>query len=982
MSVDLKGIFGNRIKIDSKVRSILGVFFNQDSQEVTDYMPSYQRNYVWDDEKATYFIESIFLGTEIPPLVYYKTVTDEAIRNEVIDGRQRYQSILRFINGDLRLRKNGLQRLGEVEELVGKNFDELTPHYQNLFKETRIRVIEFRFVTEHTTEEEERLKREIFQRYNTGITPLKNFDIYRAQYYYNGLNSYLKHELQDDNFFDNLLSRVLRMEKDKLEQKAMKIRELLVLNRIPIKYYAIQKQKVIRKYFELMSDQITEEETKDVVEDFKRRLRLIGQIEQQFVEASVPYNRLLGECLYWAISIVEMEKGKDVEVDMFMLDHIVDYFKDYIEKFTTVRSSFVSILVERYECTADFFSKEYDCNFNLYLYNNENFKRANKATVLISDKPLSFDELRINKPEPTSVEVSELLLNINSDRFLIRPPYQRNEVGNRKKSSAIIESLLLGVMLPPIFVFKREDGVSEVIDGQQRLLSILGYIGKPYKDEQGREQYSKQNEYALDLKDGGILKDLHGKRFSDLKVGERNKIMSSDLWVIDIRESQNKEFDPVDMFVRLNTKPYPIAKDSFEMWNSFASRMLIDTIKDATSHNEKWFYLRKNNDRMDNENLFTTLAYFQYCYRQRGNAEGEIVPSHSLELYKIEHRINCRFRLRSDITKLMMYEDTEDFIYAINSLEFGFVRNVKTILMDDETKNNSALLAKRLDSLLNFDGSKRTQMMIYVLWILLHDLSNRKIASHQKEAFNQVKNIVAMFANSSDVEPFKEAVKAFRSEYESLESDVEFQLDEVADVLDYHDDGTKKEVEMVVDLMVNPQRRFNVQHVQGELPLQKHQIGVKLHRSGIAPRYVESILKSRWFYHFCSSSKTSTPIRRSLVHEFDIPFVDKSVQAQLSKLLTYTETATGLERDYFERILDLTVYEQVFLEQFQESHVNVLSIVEQLPDLSEEPDENKRKLIMKEEFSKQSRPDTEMALMLLRSIDLAIVRKIEEFYSV
>ena len=101
-------------------------------------MPSYQRNYVWDDEKATYFIESIFLGTEIPPLVYYKTVTDEAIRNEVIDGRQRYQSILRFINGDLRLRKNGLQRLGEVDELVGKNFDELTPHYQNIFKETRI----------------------------------------------------------------------------------------------------------------------------------------------------------------------------------------------------------------------------------------------------------------------------------------------------------------------------------------------------------------------------------------------------------------------------------------------------------------------------------------------------------------------------------------------------------------------------------------------------------------------------------------------------------------------------------------------------------------------------------------------------------------------------------------------------------------------------------------------------------------------------
>lgn len=83
MSVDLKSIFGSRIQIGSKLRSIMGVFFNQDSQEVTDYKPSYQRNYVWDDEKATYFIESIFLGTEIPPLVYFKTITDEAIKNEI-----------------------------------------------------------------------------------------------------------------------------------------------------------------------------------------------------------------------------------------------------------------------------------------------------------------------------------------------------------------------------------------------------------------------------------------------------------------------------------------------------------------------------------------------------------------------------------------------------------------------------------------------------------------------------------------------------------------------------------------------------------------------------------------------------------------------------------------------------------------------------------------------------------------------------------
>ena len=38
-----------------------------------DYKPYFQRNYVWDEEKATYFIESILLGTEVPPLVLFQT---------------------------------------------------------------------------------------------------------------------------------------------------------------------------------------------------------------------------------------------------------------------------------------------------------------------------------------------------------------------------------------------------------------------------------------------------------------------------------------------------------------------------------------------------------------------------------------------------------------------------------------------------------------------------------------------------------------------------------------------------------------------------------------------------------------------------------------------------------------------------------------------------------------------------------------------
>ncbi len=980
MSVDLKKIFDNRIKIDSKVRSIMGVFFNIDSHEYTDYKPSYQRNYVWDDEKASYFIESIFLGTEIPPLVYFKTVTEEAIKNEIIDGRQRYQSILRFINGELRLKKSGLQRLGDDEELVGKNFDELSNHYKSLFQDTKIRIIEFRFLTDHTAEEEERLKKEIFQRYNSGITPLHNLDLNKAQYYYNELNSFLKHELKDDTKFNMLLSRVLRLEKSKLEQKVMKIREMLVLTKIPIKYFAIQKQKVIRKYFELLSDQITEDEIKDVFDNYKRRLYLLAFFEQGFSELDVPYNRLIGDCLYWAISIVETEKKTIIAPDLEIRDALVHYFKENIDKYTTVRSSFANILFERFNCTAAFFSRQYSCDFRLYLYNNEQFKKDNKHSTKNQDQPLSFDELRINKPEPTSVEVSELLLNINSNRFLIRPPYQRNEVGNKKKSSSIIESLLLGIMLPPIFVYKRDDGVSEVIDGQQRLLSILGYIGKPYRDENFNEQYSQLNEFALDLKDSGILKGLHNYRFCDLKIGDRNKIMSSDLWVIDIKESQNKNFDPVDLFVRLNNKPYPIAKDSFEMWNSFASRKLIDTIKVAVRHNDKWFYLRKNNARMDNESLFTTLAYFQYAYQRKGNVLGDIVPERTIELYKIENRINCRFRMRSDITKIMEQEDNVDFVTAINKLEFGFVKNIKTILSNDNQIGNTSILSKKFDLLMNFESSKRTQMMFYVLWILVHDLSSTKIAQNIDIVFYQVKHIVSLFSNGSDIESFKESVSVFRKQYITEEQEVDCRLSDVSEIYEYQEYGGKSTFDMCVDLQINPQRRFNVFHISEPCLLQKHQIGLKINREGINSKYVECILKSRWFY-FYSVSNTVPQIKKNVVYNLGFPLASIFEQTQMAKILDYTIYANGLEREYFERILDCMVYELTSHEEFNQANISFFEIVKDLLVLSSASwNDEQRRVYLKEVYTTLNHPNSKMSLYLLKSIDLSIARMIENEY--
>jgi hypothetical protein len=59
----------------------------------------------------------------------------------------------------------------------------------------------------------------------------------------------------------------------------------------------------------------------------------------------------------------------------------------------------------------------------------------------------------------------------------IHPEFQRFYRWTEPQKTALIESILLGIPLPPIFVSQREDGVWDVVDGLQRLSTIFQFVG-------------------------------------------------------------------------------------------------------------------------------------------------------------------------------------------------------------------------------------------------------------------------------------------------------------------------------------------------------------------------------------------------------------------------------------------------------------------------------------------------------------------------
>jgi hypothetical protein len=61
------------------------------------YIPQFQRNYVWDQTRASKLIESFLVGLPVPPVFLYKPATTKSFW--IIDGHQRIRSIVDFQKG-------------------------------------------------------------------------------------------------------------------------------------------------------------------------------------------------------------------------------------------------------------------------------------------------------------------------------------------------------------------------------------------------------------------------------------------------------------------------------------------------------------------------------------------------------------------------------------------------------------------------------------------------------------------------------------------------------------------------------------------------------------------------------------------------------------------------------------------------------------------------------------------------------------------
>ena len=139
-------------------------------------------------------------------------------------------------------------------------------------------------------------------------------------------------------------------------------------------------------------------------------------------------------------------------------------------------------------------------------------------------------------------DVNGLVRRQNSKSIYL-PDFQRNYVWNKKKASKFIESLLLGLPVPSVCLYREEDNKQIIIDGFQRLESIRLFYSK---------QFSDNSKFAL----VSVDPLFEGKTIDDLSEDMRLKLDDTLIHatVVKAEDPQEQNYNAVYLiFERLNT---------------------------------------------------------------------------------------------------------------------------------------------------------------------------------------------------------------------------------------------------------------------------------------------------------------------------------------------------------------------------------------------------------------------------------------------
>ncbi len=224
--------------------------------------------------------------------------------------------------------------------------------------------------------------------------------------------------------------------------------------------------------------------------------------------------------------------------------------------------------------------------------------------------------------------------------IISQPDYQRDYIMDEKKASKLIESVLLQIPIPTVYLCEENDSTLSIIDGQQRLTSFVKFL---------------KNEF--ELKNLEEYTEFNGKKFADLDKSVQRTIKNTSIHSIVIkRESQELKYE---IFSRLNQGSTSLKPQ--ELRNCIYRGSFNNMLEEIASNNKTLKFLVGTENKRKNyqENIlrYFALKNFQeysssisrtlnlFMQKHQNDSEGEI------EKYKKD------FNSKIDIIKQVLGAD-------------------------------------------------------------------------------------------------------------------------------------------------------------------------------------------------------------------------------------------------------------------------------------------------------------------------------------
>lgn len=345
---------------------------------------------------------------------------------------------------------------------------------------------------------------------------------------------------------------------------------------------------------------------------------------------------------------------------------------------------------------------------------------------VLLEKQISDERARLSS-DRMDISFGELMNLYNSDELIIRPEYQRLFRWTTAQKTGLIESILLGIPVPPIFVAEDENGIWELVDGLQRVSTIISFFGK-LKDDISKinvdveteeiEEESADNFNFWELESGSLIAELEGFTANSLPQKYLINIKRA-VCRVEILRGESNTAMKYELFKRLNSggsklTPQEIRNAIFRGVDSSINKLIEDLSKDLSFIRFTQLSKQKKQELYDQELILRFIAFYDNVERINSNTETfldnfmqESVESGNFDTEKYRTLFKRVMKLLDEHCDQFVFRNERNaFVPAMfEAIMIGLAENIEKYESNETLVNISINLLKKDEDFKRFSGS-------------------------------------------------------------------------------------------------------------------------------------------------------------------------------------------------------------------------------------------------------------------------------------